>query len=74
MPPAAVTETATVPVPAGSFTVSWVELTTVTEVPGVVPKSTVAVAVKLDPVTVTVVPPPSGPWSGLTLVTVGAAT
>ena len=74
VPPAAVTETATVPVPAGSFTVSCVGLTTVTEVPGVVPKSTAVTVVKLEPVTVTVVPPAAGPVVGATLVTVGFGT
>ena len=74
MPPAAVTETATVPEPAGSTTVSWVELFTVTEVPAEEPKSTAVTVAKLVPVTVTMVPPLAGPEVGATLVTVGAAT
>ena len=74
VPPAAVTDTATVPVPDGSFTVSFVELVTCTVVPGVEPKSTAVTVVKLVPVTVTVVPPAAGPLAGLTLVTVGAGT
>ena len=71
VPTEVVTETATAPVPAGSTTVSLVGLSTVTVEPGVVPKSTDVTVVKLAPVTVTVVPPPSGPTSGVTLVTVG---
>ena len=39
-----------------------VALVTLTEVPAVAPKATVAPAVKLAPVTVTAVPPARGPW------------
>ena len=38
-----------------------------------VPKSTAVAPVKLVPVTVTEVPPPAGPFGGLTPVTVGSA-
>ena len=73
-PPAVVeTVTETVPVPAGTVTVKLVEVTSLTPVPGVEPKSTAGVPVKLVPLTVTVLPPAWGPLFGLTEVTVGAA-
>ena len=46
-------------------------VTPVTPVPGVEPKTTVGVPVKLEPLTVTVLPPAWGPLFGLTEVTVG---
>ena len=70
-----ITVTETVPVPAGTTTVRLVELLTLTEVPAVVPKSTVVEPeTNPVPVTVTVLPPAGGPLLGLTAVTVGAAT
>ena len=66
-----VTVTSTVPVPAGAVTVRLVAVTPVIPVPGVVPKSTAVAPVKLDPLTVTELPPPWGPLFGLTPVTVG---
>ena len=73
-PPVVVTVTETVPVPAGTVTVSEVALATLTEVPAVEPKST-AVEPETNPVpaTVTELPPAWGPLFGLTEVTVGAA-
>ena len=68
------TVTETVPVPAGTTTVSEVELVTLTDVPALAPKSTV-VEPEANPVplTVTVLVPAGGPLFGLTAVTVGAA-
>lgn len=75
VPPAAVTETFTVPgVPDGSFATIVVELVAVKEVALFVPKVTEATVVKPDPVMVIVVPPAVGPAAGVTLVMVGAAT
>ena len=68
-----ITVTETVPVPAGTVTVKLVGVTPVTPVPGVEPKTTVGVPVKLEPLTVTELPPAWGPLFGLTEVTVGAA-
>ena len=68
------TVTETVPVPAGTTTVSEVELVTSTEVPTLVPKSTlVDPETNPLPVTVTVLVPLWGPLLGLTALTVGAA-
>ena len=68
-PPAVVeTVTETVPVPAGTTTVSEsAQLATATEVPALEPKSTV-VEPETNPVplTVTVLVPPAGPLFGLT--------
>ena len=47
---------------------------TVKEVAAVAPKLTPVAPVKLVPVTVTEVPPPSGPARGLTALTVGATS
>jgi hypothetical protein len=59
----------------GDVAVNVVSDVTVTAVAGVVPKATeVDPSTKPDPVTVTVVPPAVGPLSGLTAVTVGAAS
>ena len=69
-----VTVTSTMPVPDGESTVRVVEFVTLTEVPGVEPKSTlVAPETNPVPVTVTGVPPAWGPLVGLMLVTVGGA-
>ena len=68
------TVTETVPVPAGTTTVSEVELVTSTAVPALVPKSTlVEPETNPLPVTVTVLVPLWGPLFGLTAVTVGGA-
>ena len=68
------TVTETVPVPAGTTTVSEVALATSTAVPALVPKSTlVEPETNPLPVTVTVLVPAWGPLFGLTAVTVGAA-
>ena len=68
------TVTETVPVPAGTTTVSELELVTLTEVPALEPKSTVVEPeTKPLPATVTVLVPLWGPLFGVTPVTVGAA-
>ena len=72
-PPAVLTVTETVPVPAGTVTVSEVELIRLTPTPAVEPKSTVGTPENPVPVTVTLLPPAAGPLFGLTAVTVGAA-
>ena len=51
-----------------------VALVTVTEVAGVAPKATVEPAVKPVPVTVTAVPPASGPSVGVMAVTAGTVS
>ena len=58
----------------GEVAISVVALVTVTEVAGVVPKATVEPAVKPVPVTVTTVPPASGPALGVMAVTVGTVS
>ena len=65
--------TSTVPAePAGELTVREVPLPfTTTFVPAFTPKFTAVAPVRLVPVTVTEVPPASGPPEGLTFVTVG---
>ena len=70
MPPAAVTVTSTVPVPAGEIAVSWVVLMKV-KLAALPPNLTAVTPKNSVPVIVTVVPPPGGPVFGLTLVTVG---
>jgi hypothetical protein len=66
------TVTETVPVPAGTTTVSEVPLLTLTELPALEPKRTeVEPETNPVPVTVTVFPPAWGPLLGLTAVTVG---
>ena len=67
------TVTSTEPVPPGLVASSSVAETTVTALAGVPPKSTPESPTKPVPVTVTEVPPPAGPKSGLTAVTVGAS-
>ena len=66
-----VTCTSTVPVPAGAVAVIVVALSTVNVVAAAGPKFTAVAPAKFVPVTVTVVPPVSGPEAGLTPVTVG---
>ena len=68
------TVTETVPVPAGTTTLSEPELVTLTEVPALEPKRTdVDPETNPEPVTVTLLAPAGGPLFGLTLVTVGGA-
>ena len=72
MPTGFVTVTSTGPIaPAGETAVSELELCTV-KLAGTPPKSTSVVPARFAPLTVTVVPPPSGPLAGLTALTVGA--
>ena len=72
VPPGVVTVTSTVPAaPAGAVAVMEVVLLTVKVVAAVAPKATAVAPVKLVPVTVTEVPPATGPEVGLTAVTVG---
>ena len=73
MPPAVVTVTSTVPVPAGAVAVIWVAELTVKPVALVAPNFTAVAASKLVPVIVTVVPPAVGPDVGEIDVTAGAA-
>jgi len=74
VPPAVVTVTSTVPIPAGEVAVIWVALLTAKEAAALLPNLTAVAPEKLVPVMVTLVPPGVGPVFGLTLVTVGAAT
>ena len=74
VPPTVVTWTSTVPVPAGAVAVNEVSAPFTTMlVAGLGPKPTAA-PLRLVPLTVTVIPPTSGPAGGLTEVTVGAGT
>src|SRR5450631_2754804 len=59
---------------AGEVTVSDVGEPTTIDVPATAPKYTAVAPVRLVPVTVTEVPPASGPRLGLTLETVGRGT
>ena len=72
VPPAVVTVTSTVPLPAGAVAVMVVGvlIVKVAGLPG--PKSTALAPVRFVPVMVTVVPPDVGPEVGLIAVTVGA--
>jgi hypothetical protein len=75
VPPTLVTVMSTVPAAcAGEVAVMEVALLTVNVVAAVAPKLTAVAPVKPVPVIVTEVPPVSGPFVGLTFVTVGAAT
>ena len=74
VPPAVVTFTSTVPVPAGDVAVIDVAETTVKPVALVAPNVTAVAPVNPVPVIVTSVPPPPGPDVGEIDVTVGAAT
>ena len=74
VPPGVVTLTSTVAeVSAGEIAVICVFETDVT-VPAVVPKSTAVSPVKPDPLTVTDVPPATGPAPGPTPVTAGTGS
>ena len=64
MPPAVVTLTSTVPVPAGEVAVIWVAELTVKPVAAVAPNFTAVAPVKLVPVMSTLVPPAVGPDVG----------
>lgn len=67
-----VTVTSTVPaIPAGVTTIMDVSETTVKAIAGFPPKNTAVASVKFEPVMVTVLPPESGPMSGLTDVMAG---
>jgi len=59
---------------AGATTVSWVAELTVNAVAGVPPKLTEDVLSKLVPVTITVLPPLTGPVFGLIVVIAGTGT
>jgi hypothetical protein len=73
IPPWVVTRTSTVPRAwAGDLTVIRVAELTVTPVPGIPSKLTVAGLVNPVPTIVTVVPPPTGPVAGVNPVTRGA--
>ena len=74
VPPAVVTRTSTVPVPAGDVAVICVAELTVSPVAAVAPNVTAVAPVKPVPVMVTVVPPVPCPDVGEIDVTVGAAT
>ncbi len=74
VPTGVVTVTSTLPAaPPGAVTVIDVAEAAVM-VPAVVPKLTAVAPVNAVPVRVTVVPPDSGPATGLTPVTLGAAS
>ncbi len=74
-PTGVVTVTSTVPVaPVGDVTVSNVEEVTAYVVAATEPKSTAGAALNPEPVTVTEVPPAGRPATGLTAVTMGAAS
>jgi hypothetical protein len=74
VPPAVVTVTSTVPVPAGDVAVIEVAELTVKLVALVAPNLTAVAPVNTVPVMVTEVPPAAGPEVGEIDVTVGAAT
>ena len=73
MPPAVVTVTSTVPVPAGDVAVMDVAVFAVT-VAVTVPNFTAVALPRLVPVIVTEVPPAAKPVTGEMPVTVGAST
>ena len=75
-PPGVLTDTSTPPAAcAGARAVSSMPPgLTETSVAAAVPKNTCMPARNPDPVSVTVVPPATGPASGLTVVSVGGAT
>ena len=72
VPPAVVTVTSTVPVPAGEVAVIEVALFTVKVVALFPPNFTAVAPLRFVPVMVTLVPPVVGPDVGLIEVTVGA--
>ncbi|MGY4359591.1 hypothetical protein ACVW0J_006084 [Bradyrhizobium sp. i1.7.7] len=74
VPPAVVTRTSTVPVPAGDVAAIWVAELTVKPAAAVAPNVTAVAPVKLVPVMITLVPPPPGPDVGVIEVMVGAGT
>src|SRR5205823_1380537 len=74
VPPAVVTVTSSVPVPAGDVAVILVALLMVKEVALLLPNLTAVAPVKLVPLMVTEVPPAAGPLVGEIEVTVGTAT
>src|SRR3974390_1283592 len=75
VPPAVVTETVVEPAaPAGTDAEICVALMMVKPEDGLAPKSTTVAPRKFVPLTMTMLPPPSGPKAGLTLDTVGAGT
>ena len=71
VPPAVVTVTSTVPLPAGAMTVMWLLVLSVT-VASVVPNRTLVAPLRLVPLITTSLPPAVGPESGLRPVTTGA--
>ncbi|KJS62749.1 hypothetical protein VM95_07185 [Streptomyces rubellomurinus] len=73
-PAGVVTVTSTFPAAfaAGAVAVIRVSLSTVNPVAGTEPKATAVAPVRWVPVRVTVAPPASGPWSGVSPVTTGA--
>ena len=71
VPPVAVTRISTVPVPAGAVAVISVAFWATT-LAAVLPKVTAVTPEKLEPVMVTLVPPPVVPEAGETLLMVGA--
>jgi len=73
VPPAVVTVTSTVPVPAGEVAVIDVALLTTIPVAALAPNVTAEAPVSPVPVMVTLVPPARTPAFGLTPVTVGTA-
>ena len=73
VPPAVVTVTSAVPLPAGDIAVIEVALLTVKDAAPVVPNFTEVAQVKSVPVIVTGVPPPVGPEAGAIEVTAGTA-
>ena len=75
VPPGVVTVTSTVPaVPAGETAVIWVAEVTVKLDAETVPNFTTVAPVNPVPVTVTVVPPATGPDAGVIPVTVGTGS
>ncbi|MNL03659.1 hypothetical protein D3C87_1242010 [compost metagenome] len=74
VPPAAVTRTSTVPVPAGGVALIWVVLSNVKLAAAAPPKVTFVAPEKFVPPMVTLVPPADGPLFGEIDVTVGAGT
>src|SRR5208283_2500527 len=71
VPPGVVTVTSTVPAPAGETAVIWVVEVTVKLDAAVVPNITAVAPLNPVPVTVTEVPPATGPAAGVIPVTAG---
>nr|WP_236565559.1 MULTISPECIES: hypothetical protein [Nocardia] len=74
VPPAVVTVMSTVPEPVGATALIRVGEITVKEAVGAPPKRTAVVPVRAVPSRTTVLPPVSGPESGATVASAGAAT